>query len=186
MAQSARLDSVIRSPETLKIISKLTSDMKTTVLETARKDKNRNENKNKATEASAEESNSTAKVPIHASDDYKMPLLDTLSTINEIGTNKYPKVAFEYNTSMEVKSTPDDGIISNLPLYDTSHYCSLFLSSLRSRVEERLENLNSSNPLAEHSTLKVTSSAGTFADQNASDEILKSALTLLLKLLPQI
>ena len=186
MAEVAHLESVGRSPEIRKMISKLTSDTKATVLEIARKDKNRNKNKKKMIEGSAEGSVSTTELPVHASGDIKTPFLDTQSTIDDNGTIGDLGVNFNYTVSAEVVSAPDYGIVSNPLSYDTSHYCSLFSSTLRSRVEERILHIDSSNPATELSVLKLTSSTSYFVEQSASDEKLKSALASLIEMLTQI
>jgi hypothetical protein len=176
MIDTARLESVVRSPETRKKISKLTSDTKAAVLEIARKDRNSNKNKNKFVEESAECAINAAEHSIHTSDDNKESLLDTESMIGNNGTD----VGSGVNVNYTVPPAPCDGVISNLPLFDKSHYCSLFSTILRSRVEDLIENLDSSNI----TLLESTSVANCSAEQTASDEIMKGALTSLLELLP--
>lgn len=176
MIEIARLESVVQSPETRKKISKLTSDTKAAVLEVARKDRNGNKNRSKIIEGSVECSINTTEHSIHTSDDKKeSPLSESMTGVN--GTN----VGSGVNVNYTVSPAPDDGIISNLPLFDTSsHYCSLFSIMLKSRVEELMIKLNFLNP----DLFKSTSTASCSAEQKASDEIMRSALTSLLELLP--
>lgn len=176
MIDIARLESVVRSPGTRKKISKLTSDTKAAVLEIARKGRNSNKNKYKIIEGSAECSINTAEHSIHTSDENKVLSCNNESVLGDNVTNVGPGV----NANYTVSPAPDDGITSNLPLFDTSHYCSLFSTILRLRVEDIIENLDTSNP----ALLKSTSIVGCSAKQIASDETMRSALTSLLELLP--
>ena len=176
MIEIARLDSVVRSPETRKKISKLTSDTKAAVLEIARKDRNRNKNKYRSIEGSAECSINTAEHSTHTSDENKESFLSHESIMGDNGTNVVPGVHVNHTEP----PAPDDNVISNLPLFDKSHYCSLFSTILKSRVEELIQYLDSS-----HSALLLsTSVASCSVKQKASDEIMRSALTSLLELLP--
>lgn len=175
MIEIARLESVVRCPEARKKISKLTSDTKAAVLEIARKDRNSNKNKYEIIEGSAECSINTAEYSIHTSDGNKESFFSHESMIGNNGTNVDSGVTVNYT----VPPAPDDGVISNLPLFDTSHYCSLFSTMLRSRVEKLIENLDSPNPILLESTFVASCSA----KQKASNEIMRSALTSLLEFL---
>jgi hypothetical protein len=172
----AHLESVVRSPEMRKKISKLTSDTKAAVLEIARKDRNSNKNKYRSKEGSAECSINTAERSLHTPDDTKESFFISDSVIVDEGTNVGSGVTVNYTVS----PAPDDGNISNLPLFDKSQYCLLFSTMLRSRVEDLIENLDSSNP----TLLESTSVTSCSAKQKASDEIMRSTLTSLLELLP--
>jgi hypothetical protein len=176
MIDIARLESVVQSPEMRKKISKLTSDTKAAVLEKARKDRNSNKYRYEIIEGSAECSINTAEHSIHTSDDNKESFLSHESMIGNNGTNVGSGVTVNYTVS----PAPVNGNISNLPLFDMSHYCYLFFNMLRSRVKDLIDNLDSSNPIL----LESTSVASCSAKQKAPDEIMRSALTSLLELLP--
>ena len=186
MIKMARLESLAQTPEIRKIISKLLSDTKATVLEIAREDRNRIKNKQKIINCSAENSAissmNAVELSSHTSGGNKMSSHDTKSTVNDSGTTGAPLITHDSTVSpvsLEVESV-------SLLMLDTSHYSSLFSSILRSRVAELLLHMNSSNPTAKHSALKSISPASCFAEQNAFNEILCNALTSLLLSLAQI
>ena len=173
MAEVAQLEYVVRSPETRKKISKLTSDTKAAVLEIARKDKSINKSKKKMSEGSAEGSINIAELSGRTFLDSKISSLDTQPTKDDDMT----RCISDYTVSPLVELACDDGIISEPLVCDTSYYCSMYSSILRSRVEELLLSFNNLNTSAEQF------SSGGITEQNASDEILRSALTLMIRLL---
>lgn len=170
----ARLDSLAQTPKTRKMISKLLSDTKAAVLEIAREDKNRIKNKQKMTNCSAKNS---AIGSMNA-----VELSSHTSGGNESGTTGAPLITHDYTVS---PVSPEVESLSLL-MFDTSHYSSLFSSILRSRVEELLLHMNSSNPAAKHSAFKSISPASCFAEQYAFNEILCISLTSLHLSLAQI
>ena len=193
MTKMARLESVAQTPETRKIISKLLSDTKAAVLEIAREDKSRIKNKQRITKCSAESSAvgsmNAAELSSQTSGYNEMTLNDAKSTVNDSGTTGVPGIICDstvFPVSLEIESAPADGMSASLPMFDTSHYSSLFSSILRSRVEELLLHANSSDPAAKHSALKSMSTASCFAEQNTFNEMFCNALTSLLLPLAQI